>query len=328
MLCTRRVFGFEPRGISLSQIQPCGPIEIMPLTHLALFYDGDAEYAETLSSFVRQGLDDGARVLVSVPERRHALLREALDGQADAVAIEDMCRVGRNPSRIIPAVESFVSAAPGSVRFVGEPTWLGCSAEELVEGTRHEALLNLAFAGRDMAILCPYDVDGLPDSVLDDAGRTHPLRLDRDGVSSSPSYDDPLVVWSAADRPLAEPAGPTAALPCDDLVAFRRELRAYAFPLLRDLGRTEDLVVAACEAATNAVQHGASGAACIWRGSAELVCEISSGGTIDDPLVGRRTPPPKARRGRGLWLVNQLCDLVEVRSGPGGTVLRLHMALA
>ena len=174
MLCTRRVFGFEPRGISLSQIQPCGPIEIMPLTHLALFYDGDAEYAETLSSFVRQGLDDGARVLVSVPERRHALLREALDGQADAVAIEDMCRVGRNPSRIIPAVESFVSAAPGSVRFVGEPTWLGCSAEELVEGTRHEALLNLAFAGRDMAILCPYDVDGLPDSVLDDAGRTPP----------------------------------------------------------------------------------------------------------------------------------------------------------
>jgi anti-sigma regulatory factor (Ser/Thr protein kinase) len=300
----------------------------MPLTHLALFYDGDSEYTEALSSFVRQGIDAGERVFVSAPETRHALLREALDGEADSCAIEDMRPVGRNPSRIIPALESFVSAAPGPVRFVGEPTWLGCSAAEIVEGARHEALLNIAFASRDLTILCPYDVDCLPHSVLDDAGRTHPLRLDRDGVSSIPSYDDPLVVWSAADRPLAPPPGPTAELPLDELSEFRRELRAYAFPVLRDIGRMEDLVVAACEAATNAVQHGAGGAARAWRGPAELVCEISSGGTIDDPLVGRRTPPPRARCGRGLWLVNQLCDLVELRSGPGGTVVRLHMTLA
>ena len=300
----------------------------MPLTHVALFYAGDSEYTEALSGFVRQGLAAGERVLVSVPERRHAMLREALDGQADAVAISDICRVGRNPSRLIPALEAFARAAPGPVRFIDEPIWPGRSDDELVEGARHEALLNVAFAGRDVAILCPYDLDGLPDAVLRDAARTHPLRLDRDGVSAIPSYDDPLVVWSAADRPLAPPVGPTAALPLDDLFAFRRELRAYAFPLLRDIGRMEDLVVAACEAATNAVQHGAGGDARAWRGSGELVCEISSSGTIDDPLAGRRAPPPRARRGRGLWLANQLCDLVELRSGPGGTVVRLHMTLA
>lgn len=300
----------------------------MPLTHLALFYDGDSEYAEALSVFVRQGVDAGERVFVSVPQRRHALLREALDGQADAVAIVDMCSVGRNPSRIIPAVEAFASAAPSPVRIVGESIWPGRSDDEVVEGTRHEALLNVAFAGRELAILCPYDAGSLPDPVLEDAARTHPMRLDGDAVSSLPSYDDPLAVWSAADRPLAPPSGLTVALPLGDLFAFRRELRAYAFPLLRDIGRMEDLVVAACEAATNAVQHGAGGAARTWRDSGGLVCEISSGGTIDDPLVGRRTPPPRARRGRGLWLVNQLCDLVELRSGPDGTVLRLHMSLA
>ena len=28
--------------------------------------------------------------------------------------------------------------------------------------------------------------------------------------------------------------------------------------------------------------------------------------------------------GRGVWLANQLCDLVQIRSGAAGTVVRLH----
>jgi hypothetical protein len=29
--------------------------------------------------------------------------------------------------------------------------------------------------------------------------------------------------------------------------------------------------------------------------------------------------------GRGLWLTNQLCDLVQIRSGDAGTVVRAHV---
>ena len=57
-----------------------------------------------------------------------------------------------------------------------------------------------------------------------------------------------------------------------------------------------------------------------------MVCEIADRGTIDDPLVGRQAPDTEQLGGRGLWLAHQLCDLVELRSGPDGTVLRLHMA--
>jgi hypothetical protein len=32
--------------------------------------------------------------------------------------------------------------------------------------------------------------------------------------------------------------------------------------------------------------------------------------------------------GHGLWLVHQVCDLVEIRSGDAGTTIRLHMNLA
>jgi hypothetical protein len=31
--------------------------------------------------------------------------------------------------------------------------------------------------------------------------------------------------------------------------------------------------------------------------------------------------------GRGLWIVNHLCDLVQLRSSPAGNVVRLHMAI-
>ena len=46
-------------------------------------------------------------------------------------------------------------------------------------------------------------------------------------------------------------------------------------------------------------------------------------GQLDDPMVGRRQPPPTGENGRGLWLANQLCDLVQVRSTADGVVVRV-----
>jgi len=48
-----------------------------------------------------------------------------------------------------------------------------------------------------------------------------------------------------------------------------------------------------------------------------LICEVHDTGQIADPLAGRRLPSPTAVGGFGLWLVNHLCDLVQVRTGPG-----------
>lgn len=64
----------------------------------------------------------------------------------------------------------------------------------------------------------------------------------------------------------------------------------------------------------------------LWSEQGRLVCEIRSSTVIQDPLAGRR-PPSMARASRGLWLSNQLCDLVELRSSAAGTVARLHMVV-
>jgi hypothetical protein len=54
---------------------------------------------------------------------------------------------------------------------------------------------------------------------------------------------------------------------------------------------------------------------------------VSDAGHFDDPLVGRIRPTPVQLYGRGLWLVNQFCDLVQIRSAGDGSVVRVHMRL-
>lgn len=85
-------------------------------------------------------------VLVAVPAANAELLRTALAGAA-GVRFVDMTEAGRNPARIILLLRRFTdSHADRAVRFVGEPVWVDRSPAEVEECTRHEALLNEAFA--------------------------------------------------------------------------------------------------------------------------------------------------------------------------------------
>lgn len=83
------------------------------------------------------------------------------------------------------------------------------------------------------------------------------------------------------------------------------------------------------ELATNSIRHGGGeGSLRLWVEEGTLLCEISDRGLISDPLVGRVGPALEQPSGRGLWLVQQLCDLAQVRSSPqDGTRVRVHMRL-
>jgi hypothetical protein len=51
---------------------------------------------------------------------------------------------------------------------------------------------------------------------------------------------------------------------------------------------------------------------------------IRDGGRFDKPLADRQRPSRNIAGPRGLWVANQLCDLVQIRTLPEGTVVRLH----
>ena len=296
------------------------------LRHDALLYAGDEEYAELVGRFVRAGLAAGEPVLAAVPPHAAAVLREALGPDADAVELVDITRVGRNPARLIPFVAAWSDAQPeGPRRFVGEPVWPGCGPDAAVEACRHEALMNVAFASTDVHVLCPYDAARLDPEVVAGAGRTHPT-LSCHGIPTiSDAYADPFEVYESA--PLRPAPDDALAVPVTrDLAATRGLVAAQARAAGLPAGRVEDLLVATNEATTNTLVHGGEpGVLRLWRRDGELVCEVADHGWIQDPLAGRRPPDFERDHGRGLWLVNQLCDLVELRSGPDGTALRVHM---
>lgn len=50
-------------------------------------------------------------------------------------------------------------------------------------------------------------------------------------------------------------------------------------------------------------------------------------GVFQQPLVGRKTPTVTQEGGRGMWMVNQLCDLVQMRTRPEGSTVRVRMTL-
>ena len=113
-----------------------------------------------------------------------------------------------------------------------------------------------------------------------------------------------------------------------DLAAVRAVVYRYAREAGLPESRAIDLVLAVSEVAANTVRHAKSpGSLKIWYDNQEIVCQIQDGGVIADPLAGRRQPSLEAMGGHGLWIVNQVCDRVDIHSDESGTTIRLHMNL-
>ena len=299
-----------------------------PFVHEALFYADAEAYLTGTVPFVRRALAGGQPVLVAVPGPNLDRILDALGRDADRVRFADMTVAGRNPGRIIPWVlHAFIAEHPGTrPHIIGEPVWVERTPEEYAAAAQHEALINAAFAGRDATILCPYDTGRLGLRALIEAERTHPV-LVRDGYRrTSPGYA-PMDIVAAHNRPLPPPDGPVVQRGFDDAAALA-DLRAFAAEQARRAGlperRIADLQIALTELATNSLEHGGGrGVLRIWPTAAGLAGEVEDHGRPADPLAGRLPPPETSPRGRGLVIVNHLCDLVRVHTGTDANRIRI-----
>ena len=297
-------------------------------THVALSYRSQAEYLLAVTEFVQAALVRSDAVLVVVPGARAGALRQALAADWERIEFADMADAGRNPGRVIAAVSEFADHHPGTrISAVGEPCWQQRPEPELAEAAKHEALSNLAFAGMPMTALCPYDAAALPSEVLAAAGQTHPFVASGGGRHANSAYlgDGQIPAFARQSLP-PPPAGAR-------IVDFHNDLRQVRAVVTREAtlaglapDRVADLVIAVNELAANTLRHTTgSGTLLVWLTAAEIVCEVRDSGWITDPLAGRCRRAGDAGGGHGLWMVNEVCDLVQTRTGPQGTGTRLHM---
>jgi len=295
--------------------------------HQALIYEGADEYLAGTVPFLREAIETGQPALVAVGKPQTELLEAELGEEGGHVRFVDVEELGRNPAWIIPFWRDFVDESGGrSVRGIGEPVWAARSPAALDECQRHESLLNVAFAPQPAwSLLCPYDADSLDDEVLARVASSHTHVRCEGRVEESSSFDPASDCFAGQ---LPPPAAPSESISFGlaGLGEVRRRVAAAAERAGLDPLGTSDLVTATSELAANSVVHGGgSGTLRLWQEGGSLLAEVEDRGRIDEPLVGRLRPGISQEGGRGLWLANQLCDLVQIRSGGRGTTVRLHV---
>ena len=296
--------------------------------HEAFLHHGHDDFLDNITHFVDEAVALDQPVVVAFAPSKLTPLQAAVGKDAPVHWI-DMAEVGANPGRIIPALQGFVEEHPGRpVRAVGEPVWPGRRPDEVAECQVHEALLNVAVEPDvPLWLRCVYDVQALDDEVLLEVSRSHPALVEDGDYRGSLHYRGIAHVQDLLTADLPTPEGPCDELAFDHVGLAGVRPRVFAAAGAAGIGpeRSAELALAVTEAATNSVRHGGgSGVLRVWEQDDALVCEVTDAGRIEDPMAGRRAPAPDAEGGRGLWLVHQLGDLVQVRSGEQGTAVRVH----
>jgi hypothetical protein len=293
--------------------------------HEAFFYGGEDDFLAGLVPFVRDGLAADQPVMVAVRGDKLPPLRDALGSDGASVIFVDMVELGHNPARIIPGWRKFLDdfcRDSRPVRGIGEPIWSGRRPTEIIEAQLHEALLNVAVdPDTPMWLRCPYDVCALTDDELAEAARSHPILVDSDSLKGSRTYggmqhvEDLFAAGLLEPEPgtdgIALPAGPT------EIAAL---IGKHAGAAGLNAERTWALSLAVRETTAAAVPGCTLR---VWAEPSALICEIRDPDPVDDPMAGRVRPRGAEPDARGLWLANQICDLVQVRSTPEGSTVRI-----
>jgi anti-sigma regulatory factor (Ser/Thr protein kinase) len=331
------VAGIPRLGTTIRAVRPHSTYR-----HEAFFYEGEDDFLRGTVPFVHDGVAAGQPVMVALVPDRLELLRAAVGAEcAGRVRWVDMARLGGNPGRIIPAWLDFVAehrAGDRPLRGVGEPVWAGRRPSEVSECQLHEALLNLA-VDPDTALWlrCPYDLTALGTDVLEEAARSHPVLVDGEHYRGSTLYGGASHALDVFETPLPEPEAevqqwrfhraeqghpPETAR---DTARLRQTVMQRAAGAGLPEERVSDMALAVTEAMTNSLRHGGgSGVLRIWQDGEGLTCEVRDRGHMTDSMVGRRLPEPSAPGGRGLWLVHQLSDFVQIRStSQDGSTVRI-----
>jgi anti-sigma regulatory factor (Ser/Thr protein kinase) len=315
--------------MSASSARTAGDRPSEPFVHEALLYHDQASYLDGTMSFIYEGVSLGEPVAVAAPPANVTLIRERLGAFAEVVTFHDMTEAGRNPGRIIPWVLSkFMDEHPDRrVRVIGEPIWRGRTDEEYPACVQHEAMINVAFAGREAAILCPYDTGRLEPHMVKDAYATHPVMVDGSDRSPSDGYD-PYGITDAYNVPLSEPpfGATTMRFEVGELVKVRRAVAEIGLEADLPPDRIGDLQAAVNELATNSIKHaGGSGTLRTWCDDVRVICEVRDFGHLTEVMAGRLRPTDGRDAGHGLVMVHFLADLVQRHTSQTGTTTRVHI---
>jgi anti-sigma regulatory factor (Ser/Thr protein kinase) len=260
-----------------------------------------SDWVEEVADWLRSGARVGERSLVLLPSHRATQLRSALGPAARRITFRDR---GTECPKFAAAWQYLTGRGETWTRVLDEPMAFvqrRCEADEM---RLHQNLLPLMCG--DRRVEARYLHDGAP------------LLCSVDTVS------------------LAQPLPPR---PRDvlDMIFLGAAGSVRAVETARSIGRQsglanykiQRLATAVGELAANCVKHSPTGGGQIacWVEDRHVVAELTNWGSVDRRAESRPDGAVHLRLGQGLWGVLNRCDLVQLRSDPWSTTVRVHLAV-
>lgn len=303
--------------------------------HAALCYSDTEQLSAAAASYLAKAARADSRILAVATPSVSNVVEDTLPGSVD-VEFADADDWFTAPGRAMRRFDEYLSdheATGRPLAILAEPVWPEHDAVRCRAWHRCEALWALSAPYEAVSMLCLHDVRRLAPSIVSTARRSHPSVAADDVWEPSSDYTDPRKLCEElAAEELPTPGGTpstiefgSAELPAVRGFVARNAVLARLVP-----ARVDDVVTAVNEIALNAVVHG-GGHGCLrcWRDPWQLVFEVDDHGCGQPDQVAAYIRPRREQlldSGLGLWIANQLSDVLEVRGGPGWRV-RIYILL-
>jgi AcrR family transcriptional regulator len=295
------------------------------LIHEAFFYASDADFVARVAPFLGEAATAGEGAIAVTTDARIERLRRELGSQADTVSFFDASECYRRPGATLVAWRDMLDQRSRegveSVRVVGEVDFADRDDEQLERWVRYESLLNRALAERRAWVLCPYNTQVLPATILSRARETHPFVSTVSGRETSAEHLDArelgAVLAPAEDSVDVHEHSHTTLTRASDIAMLGRVVRwqAQFAPLPPDV--IDDLLLAAREVVLGALERrDANVRVRTARRGGEWLCEID----CIEPAAG--TALPLREDDLGLLIGRLICDRVEVADDQDGLLAR------
>lgn len=317
--------------------------------HEAMLFRGDDGFVAAVEPFVREGLDRDESVILALAPHRLQAMRDALRdvdfrvGGPDCPAapsgvVLTWPETASAASRLLPSWQRFATGwGDRPVRGVTEPMWSARRQAEREECLLSEAMLNLAVPSTvPLWLACGYDVDRVPADLLDETFRSHAVVLDASSTETATTYTGAHHVAAVFERALSAPVEPVRRLvirpgngaEVGDWV--RRWATGWGLGQVR-AGR---LAGALRQLGQACLADGGLDAVVLllWQDGHALIGQL----TVTDPHgTGHQAAGPDGAAapqfllaedgplGAAVARADECADLVQVRCGPSGTVVRV-----
>lgn len=301
--------------------------------HSGLPYRDIEEFVDAALPYLRSGIHGGEAVIAVTSKRNLAALQSRLGSAAHHIDFFDHEQWYDSPARSLHRYLEYWNQRNHTgwmpLRILGEPMKPAHDSRDAQRWTAFENGINDLMKSMPVRMMCPYDLT-MPINSRANVEIAHPHIAYGSHVQPSGAFVPPQQFGALRNSmALAQPRGDVCevAFDGDTMPALRAALAAFAAREALQRANRIDLYVAVGEAAANAVMHGGGGGVLrLWRDEREVVADVvSRAGGFNGTMGGYLPPPPFAESGRGLWVMRQLCEWVEIRSDADASTVRLHL---